>query len=145
MDQLRSHVVFAGQQFGVDAGADGSAPGGDLAVALTGGLTRRGFACEEPFEYEGFAWQIDVAQDGRTWLVTAGRYEDPDLGDWLVFVETTGAGGNGLFRKRPPRWTLSDLTPALHAVLTEDLAVQPRWYTAADWDAGPQHEGSTAP
>lgn len=120
-------------------------PGEDLAKALAAGLQRRGSECRPPEDYEGFMWQVYVDLGEKTWLVNAGHSGDPDVGQWLVFSETAGAGGGGLFRKRPPRWTVTEVSAALHSVITEDLGAVPRWYTATEWQAGPVGEGTTAP
>jgi hypothetical protein len=144
MTDLRSHVSFDAPQFASEATEEGG-PGEDLAKAVAAGLQRRGFKCTPPEDYEGFAWQLDVELDGKTWLISAGHFGDPDIGQWLVFAETVAAGGGGLFRKRPPRWTVEALAAALHSVVTEDLGTTPHWYTADEWQVGPVGAGSPTP
>lgn len=140
----RSHVSFDAAQFSPKPTDKGGA-GKDLAKAVAAGLQRQGFECTPPEDYEGFAWQVDVDLDEKTWVVMAGLFGDPDIGQWLVFAETVGAGGGGLFRKRPPRWTVEELAAALHTVVTEDFGARPHWYTTDEWQAGPVGEGSTSP
>ncbi len=74
-----------------------------------------------------------------------GHFDDPDLGAWLVFAETVGAGGGGIFRKRPPRFRVEEMTGDLHAVLAEDLGTAPRWFTRTEWEAGPKVDGTGQP
>jgi hypothetical protein len=144
MMDLRSHVSFDAPQFATAPTEDGGL-GEDLARALAGGLQRRGFECTSPEDYEGFMWQVDVKLGEKAWLVNAGHFGDSDIGHWLVFTEAVGAGGGGVFRKRPPRWTVTELAAALHAVVAEDLGAVPHWYTAAEWQEGPVGEGAEAP
>jgi hypothetical protein len=144
MPDLRSHASFDAPQFDAEPTEDGGL-GEDLAKALAAGLQRRGFECVPPGDYEGFMWQVDVDLGEKTWLVNAGHFGDPDIGQWLVFTETLRAGGGRLFRKRPPRWTVAEMSVALHSVITEDLGAVPRWYTATEWRAGPVGEGTEAP
>ncbi len=66
VSEPRSHASFDAPQFATDSSDDELPLGGDLATALVEGLGRRGYACEVPDPYGDFAWQVDVARDGKT-------------------------------------------------------------------------------
>ena len=144
MTQLHSHVAFDAHGFSVERGEYDAPPGEPLAQAIADGLTRRGYTCSDPDDSE-YMWLVQVERGEQSWDLGVGLFDDSEVGQWLAFVETVGAGGGGLFRKRPPRWTVGDLTPALHAVVVEDLRATPRWYTEDEWMAGPQVAGVPAP
>ncbi len=144
MTQLHSHVAFDAHGFSAERGEYDTSPGEPLAQAIAAGLTRRGYTCSDPDDTD-VMWLVQVERGERSWDLGVGLFDDPEIGQWLAFVETVGAGGGGLFRKRPPRWTVGDLTPALHAVVVEDLGASPRWYTDDEWMAGPQGPGVPAP
>lgn len=86
-------------------------------------MDRRGLRCDAIEESDN-AYSFAARSDAGTCLVMVGWVGDDDERQWLVFTEQ---GKEGLLRRSTV--DPSAAMAALHATLTEDLGVEPQWFT----------------
>ena len=137
--EYRTFVSFDAE-YPDEYGPDGTPPGAELAEAIRNGLVARGLDCDPVDPVEEYAFSIEFRRDRGNWHLVVGHVGDPDGRQWLAALYTLKSG---LLRKAG--LGPENVTPAVHAVLTEDLGVSPQWFTRSEWEDTSFGRGAAEP